>query len=344
MTTHMSKGLEFDVVFALGIASRNIGRADPEIEAEKLRLFYVALTRAKRRVYLPVIRTPEKPPLPFCSSPSEKFFENFEDLEQLKSDSISVEVLEERIQNPGFTKPSPVQLNPPKNHHLHFQKRILSSYSGLVQTEIDIEAPRQSRDSTHVDLHTLPAGTETGTLLHLLLEKTIESGFYQDTDSARIAQLVKSKVEYSSLQAWESVITDLIFQTMRIPIDGFCLKDVPSDTITQEMEFLLPMEKELMIKGFVDLIFQFEGKAYIIDWKSNWLGPSAEDYTPLHLEKAMNHHEYTLQARIYGAALVKWLQKYESKPACDFYGGAYYVFLRGIDNEETRGIYHYRNF
>src|SRR5581483_1176333 len=80
MTTHMSKGLEFEVVFALGIASRHKisyqmavkkeGRSvitlynpeDPatmhalkEQDAEKMRQLYVALTRAKSRLYIPLM-------------------------------------------------------------------------------------------------------------------------------------------------------------------------------------------------------------------------------------------------------------------------------------------------
>ncbi len=55
MTMHMSKGLEFDVVFALGLANRHEDKERDEIEAEKLRQLYVALTRAKKRVYIPVV-------------------------------------------------------------------------------------------------------------------------------------------------------------------------------------------------------------------------------------------------------------------------------------------------
>lgn len=55
MTMHASKGLEFDVVFITGLeqglfpSTRTEGDRDPE---EERRLFYVALTRAKRQVFL----------------------------------------------------------------------------------------------------------------------------------------------------------------------------------------------------------------------------------------------------------------------------------------------------
>ena len=54
-TVHQSKGLEFDVVFVIGLADgmfpgrRSIEAGDVE---EERRLFYVAVTRAKNELYL----------------------------------------------------------------------------------------------------------------------------------------------------------------------------------------------------------------------------------------------------------------------------------------------------
>lgn len=58
MTIHMSKGLEFEAVFALGLCSRTPQESseDPaEADAEKLRQLYVALTRAKRFLWVPMV-------------------------------------------------------------------------------------------------------------------------------------------------------------------------------------------------------------------------------------------------------------------------------------------------
>lgn len=60
LTLHKSKGLEFDVVFALGASTRPY-EADSDDPTEKMRLLYVTLTRAKRRLYIPV----------FCADDSE---------------------------------------------------------------------------------------------------------------------------------------------------------------------------------------------------------------------------------------------------------------------------------
>ena len=46
---------------------------------------------------------------------------------------------------------------------------------------------------------------------------------------------------------------------------------------------------EKFIRGYIDLIFTFQDKIYVIDWKSNLLGTETEDYSPSKLyEKYQN--------------------------------------------------------
>lgn len=59
MTVHAAKGLEFDTVFIVGLeeglfpSERALSEALREdVAEEERRLFYVALTRAKRKLYL----------------------------------------------------------------------------------------------------------------------------------------------------------------------------------------------------------------------------------------------------------------------------------------------------
>ncbi|MFQ5662087.1 MAG: 3'-5' exonuclease, partial [Candidatus Paceibacteria bacterium] len=55
MTVHASKGLEFEYVFIVGLEDGlfpHSGFDDTKDEEEERRLFYVALTRAKKKVYL----------------------------------------------------------------------------------------------------------------------------------------------------------------------------------------------------------------------------------------------------------------------------------------------------
>jgi exodeoxyribonuclease V beta subunit len=86
-----------------------------------------------------------------------------------------------------------------------------------------------------------------------------------------------------------------------------------------------------MIKGFIDLMFEFEGKFYVADYKSNHLGDSYDNYHYSAMEQAMTGHDYHLQAILYTLALHRWLK--HKLPNYDYHthiGGAYYLFIRGM--------------
>jgi exodeoxyribonuclease V beta subunit len=84
-----------------------------------------------------------------------------------------------------------------------------------------------------------------------------------------------------------------------------------------------------MMKGFCDLLFQFEGKYYLLDWKSNYLGPSDAHYTQEKMAEAMRAHDYFLQASIYAAALQRFVKLFDMRPFSEGFGGAIYYFVRG---------------
>ena len=96
-----------------------------------------------------------------------------------------------------------------------------------------------------------------------------------------------------------------------------------------------------MIKGFIDLMFEFEGKFYVADYKSNHLGDCYDNYHYSAMEQAMTGHDYHLQAILYTLALHRWL-KYKL-PNYDYHthiGGAYYLFIRGMSQTEPgNGVY-----
>ena len=95
------------------------------------------------------------------------------------------------------------------------------------------------------------------------------------------------------------------------------------------------------MKGFIDLVFEFEDRFYLVDWKSNWLGASLEAYASAAIQTEMTRRFYTLQLSIYTVALDRFLRT--RKPGYDYekhFGGAYYLFLRGIEpSHQGLGIY-----
>ena len=85
-----------------------------------------------------------------------------------------------------------------------------------------------------------------------------------------------------------------------------------------------------MLKGFIDLVFEHEGRYYVADYKSNWLGPDDAAYTLAAMRDEVLHHRYELQYCLYLFALHRLLRA--RLPDYDYerhVGGAVYVFLRG---------------
>jgi exodeoxyribonuclease V beta subunit len=86
------------------------------------------------------------------------------------------------------------------------------------------------------------------------------------------------------------------------------------------------------LKGFIDLVFRFEDRFYVVDWKSNWLGNRVEDYSPAAIKEEMQRQRYFLQYHLYTVASHKYLSL--RVPGYDYekhFGGVLYLFLRGLD-------------
>ncbi len=96
------------------------------------------------------------------------------------------------------------------------------------------------------------------------------------------------------------------------------------------------------MKGFIDLVFQFRERFYIVDWKSNFLGNRVEDYSRERMGREMEESFYLLQSNLYVLALHQYLKKrlpdYRYR---DHFGGVFYIFLRGVDPKagDEFGIY-----
>ncbi len=84
------------------------------------------------------------------------------------------------------------------------------------------------------------------------------------------------------------------------------------------------------LKGFIDLTFEHQGRWYILDYKSNWLGPEPACYRPEALLQALAGEHYYLQYLIYLVALRRFLRQRLASFADDQLGGAFYLFLRGM--------------
>ncbi len=94
-----------------------------------------------------------------------------------------------------------------------------------------------------------------------------------------------------------------------------------------------------MLKGFIDLTFEHEGRFYVLDWKSNYLGSDDSAYTADALRNAMLEKRYDLQAALYLLALHRLLKaRLPDYDPHQHLGGSMTVFLRG-SRTAARGVH-----
>jgi exodeoxyribonuclease V beta subunit len=109
-------------------------------------------------------------------------------------------------------------------------------------------------------------------------------------------------------------------------------------TLIQRLNF---QPTEGFLNGVIDLIFEHDGRYYLADWKSNWLGNDTAYYAPARLQTVMLREAYVLQSLLYTLALDRHLAtrlptyRYEQH-----FGGIFYIFVRGIDAAHPeRGVH-----
>lgn len=103
-----------------------------------------------------------------------------------------------------------------------------------------------------------------------------------------------------------------------------------------------------LLNGSIDLFFQEQqsGRYFILDWKTNRLGVSLEDYGDESMAEAMLEAKYHLQLAIYSMVADEYMRSRLGR-SWDFetnFGGAYYLFLRafGVNpNSPDLGVFYH---
>ncbi len=94
------------------------------------------------------------------------------------------------------------------------------------------------------------------------------------------------------------------------------------------------------LNGSIDLVFFYNNKYYIIDYKSNWLGNNILDYNKKNIIKSIILNRYDIQYQIYSIALNNYLNLNVLKYNYNLnFGGIYYIFLRGLFLERNYRSY-----
>lgn len=213
-------------------------------------------------------------------------------------------------------------------------------------------------------IFSLERGALIGSKLHTLFEN-IE--FNQADLTKPITNLMAQINLTDNLDKWQLGLASWLKSLLNTKLDDeqLCLAKIDYSHKLSELEFFLPIRKELnatavnqlvqsydvlsknasklnfsdikgMLKGFIDLIFEYEGRYYIADYKSNYLGPTSSDYNQENIEKAMIEHRYDFQYQLYTLALHRYLkQRIKNYDYDQHFGGGYYLFIRGMS--ETSG-------
>jgi exodeoxyribonuclease V beta subunit len=86
-----------------------------------------------------------------------------------------------------------------------------------------------------------------------------------------------------------------------------------------------------VVKGFVDLLFEDEGKVFVCDWKSDALPSFGADGMARHCQQ-----NYDVQARIYTLAALRMCQIRDADDYARRFGGVLFCFLRGRRIDDDR--------
>ncbi|UZE12703.1 exodeoxyribonuclease V subunit beta [Pseudomonas sp. B21-053] len=233
---------------------------------------------------------------------------------------------------------------------------------------LDPEAPREVVTGG-ADIHRFPRGPNPGTFLHGLLEWAGDEGF--SATPKAVEDAVGRRCNRRGWEGWIVTLSDWLQHLLKSPLHiGGGQPPVIFEQLTQyrvEMEFWFASHKvdvlkldELvrqhthngvarvaaepvllngMFKGFIDLTFEHDGRYYVADYKSNWLGVDDAAYTEQAMEQSILDNRYDLQYVLYLLALHRQLKA--RLPDYDYdrhVGGALYLFLRGT-RAASQGVY-----
>lgn len=244
------------------------------------------------------------------------------------------------------------------------QDETLTKYESSVSSNLQMKL-LENEDLADTYRFVFPKGPDAGNLLHDILEQ-IE---FTSPDLNAVLKLldastINSKlVDIEKLGLWlEQILATPLFLQ-----NGFCLKDLNAHQTLKESEFYFPMyhadthalldivstyrqqlsqhfcfalpaklaiHKDILhgaMHGFIDLIFECNGKYYVADYKSNFLGDSFQNYQTINLGLDIIKHNYDIQYLIYSLALHRYLTAFLPDYSYEeHFGGVYYLYLRGM--------------
>lgn len=360
------------------LAASNDTDARMEVSSEELqeqvRLIYVALTRAESFCGIHLSPVKDIGKSTFCMLLDQRVsdFESTKRLiQEINLPSLRLSVASTSQENFDFDAPeeAPIRLANRLNRSVE-RNRTITSYSALTRGMSHSLAITKEESNTEIaERFTLDKGAHVGNFLHAALEYIDFDRFNDPSVASELSVYmtqfgVTNHEDPNRVNAYRRWLNDVVNTPYLGDLSLRLLN--PSDRLA-EMEFNLPIQDDLQasrlnrlvrdyldhplafesvrghLKGYIDLSFRHDGKYYVADYKSNYLGDHFDLYDQTHLEVAVRASGYTLQFLIYALAMHRHLgarlanYHYER----DF-GGVYYFYLRGMTPERSTGIYFYK--
>ena len=261
----------------------------------------------------------------------------------------------------------------------------MSSFSAIAHSqspEVFKEKKKVSynRDKPFITLALFPKGAGSGDLFHSIFE-TLDFTMGPE----EISKQVQSKFDMFGFQGEEMVqmaaksVKEVLETRLVSGTSEFLLKEIRPDQRFNELSFAFSVSSFQMsiikktfeqsdlkfktsgyieklsqltaqsfkgfIKGFIDLVVQHQGKWYIIDYKSNYLSDTYDEYSKEAMFDAMSDHHYFLQYHLYLVALHRYLGlRLKDYDYDTHFGGVFYLFLRGMhpDFASQYGVFYDR--
>jgi exodeoxyribonuclease V beta subunit len=264
------------------------------------------------------------------------------------------------------------------NDVLELKKRVLqmASYSKLKANhtadtselkvvdeseEIEEEEVQDPDAWGFIEPNHLPGGTKAGSMIHEVLEfvdfrfAASCSTAEQWSEDAKVKALVEStmqKYRFDVEAYWDDVIA-MLWGTLHANVsDGFDgwispLSSLDTSRVKREVRFVFPIpekgrasrrQTKGFAEGFVDLLFEHQGRMYFADWKTDVLEHG--DYSRRKLARRVRE-SYPAQATIYTLAITRMLGINNAEDFERKFGGFYYFFVRGMKRADE-GVYYER--
>jgi len=418
MTEHASKGLEFGIVFlplawhvpagarsestpffhdGEGVAFLDLGSdrieehrrlAALEARAERVRVAYVAMTRAKHRTYAVHARVKHG----YEAGLTQVLFAGLgpQEYEALDADACAARL--ERLDGPFAADGAVRLLDLPEAPRRGASTRTATvvdalgggpdvstgsprmppgaiptwSYSALKRLgETDEQRIRPGAGDEAAEREGA-GGAAFGRCFHDLMEHL---DFTRRAHAIERESLLALADRHRITAGELPTLVDLAERTRTCePVPGCALAALPQARVAREVPFLLPLagaevsrladvlaaaathaptaaalrerpeRLDGWMRGYLDLVFEFQGAWYVLDYKTDRLG-DPHDYHPDALSVQVRERGYDLQAVLYALALRRWLRGFGAAAAASF-GGVVYLFVRGLATGTGHGIVH----